>query len=220
VRELLRGSERIGEIARGVPGMSPPMLGVRIKALGRAGLVERLPGDSVGSRYRLTAAGRELRPIVEQLGRWGQRWLPRPGPGALDPSLLLFDMTQQIDRGRLPMRPVAVEVEFADGPPPRRWWLVLSRAGAVARDTDPGITVSLRVTCTLAALAGVWLGHTPWLEAVRDRDIQFTGGRNVVRAVIGWIGVSRYVTPRGYRSDQPGRARRDETCRVGGSPHG
>ena len=193
VRELLRGNERRAEIAKGVPGMSGSLLNVRLRALENSGLVTRLSGDRGEKRYRLTAAGRELRPVVEQLGRWGQRWLDRPRLGDLDPELLVYDICRQIDRARLSATPLTVEIDFTDTTQPRRWWLSLSSAEVAIRQAAPQLTSAVRLTCTMGALAGVWLGHLTWLQAVQDHAIRLAGESAAVRSLIECLGTSRYA---------------------------
>jgi DNA-binding HxlR family transcriptional regulator len=70
VRELVTGSEHFNELRRGLPRMSPTLLSKRLQQLTRAGVVERTDDG----RYVLTAAGEELRPVVEALGGWGVRF--------------------------------------------------------------------------------------------------------------------------------------------------
>ncbi len=194
VRELLRGAQRRGEIAKGLPKMSASLLGRRLRTLEEHGLVTTLPGDGGERRFRLTAAGAELRPIVEQLGRWGQRWLDSPRLGDLDAELLVFDICRELDRARLPARPLTVEVDFSDAPPPRRWWLTLSASEVRARRSDLATGAAVRLSCTLGALAGVWLGHLSWLQAVRDQAIMLAGEGPAVRSLIECFGASRYAT--------------------------
>src|SRR5215469_6125358 len=74
VRELVSGSHHFNELRRGVPRMSPTLLSKRLHQLTRAGIVERR-SNAGDVRYVLTAAGRELRPVVEALGTWGIRWM-------------------------------------------------------------------------------------------------------------------------------------------------
>ena len=69
VRELPLGSRHFNELRRGVPRMSPALLSKRLRALTRAGVVERRD-DGPRVTYALTEAGEELRPIVEALGAW------------------------------------------------------------------------------------------------------------------------------------------------------
>jgi len=75
VRELLCRSTRFNDLRRGVPLMSPSLLSKRLKTLERVGVVERrTSGAGHTVEYHLTSAGEELRPIVESMGVWGQRW--------------------------------------------------------------------------------------------------------------------------------------------------
>lgn len=192
LRELLRGSERRVDIARGVPRMSDRLLGARLRELTELGVVDELPDN----RYVLTEAGRDLLPVVDALAGWGRRHLPAPRLGDLDAELLLFDICRQVDEDRLPDRPLTVQFDIADAPPPRRWWLTLSSAGAGVRRTAPETRASLvRLRCTLGSLAGAWLGRHSWLAAVRERTIVLVGDPAEVRTVLDCVGVSRYGAP-------------------------
>jgi DNA-binding HxlR family transcriptional regulator len=96
IRELLLGSRHFNDIRRGVPKMSPSLLSKRLHDLTRAGIVERRDeGREV--TYRLTAAGKELGPVVDKLGAWGMRWIGRVGDEDLDPKLLMWDLHRHVD---------------------------------------------------------------------------------------------------------------------------
>lgn len=72
IRELVAGSSRFNELRKGVPRMSPALLSKRLKELEAWNIVERHPTGEPGVfDYRLTAAGRELWPIIEAMGIWG-----------------------------------------------------------------------------------------------------------------------------------------------------
>ena len=77
LRELVVGSTRFNELRRGVPRMSPALLSKRLKDLETAGIVSRspVPGEPDLFEYRFTAAGRDLKPVIEAVGVWGQRWI-------------------------------------------------------------------------------------------------------------------------------------------------
>ncbi|HEX5406926.1 MAG TPA: helix-turn-helix domain-containing protein [Pseudonocardiaceae bacterium] len=198
IRECLSGRAKRSDIARGVPAMSATLLASRLRTLEEAGLVHRSADTPRDPAYDLTQAGRELAPIVEGLGRWGQRWLPRPRLRDYDPGLLMLDISREVDPSTLPARPLAVHVAFADAPVPRQWWLVLSRTQIQVTRHRPDVKVALRIECTTAALTDVWLGHRGWLQAVREDGIRFVGDRDTAHAVLGWIRTSRFATvPRG-----------------------
>src|SRR4029453_1475681 len=59
----------------GVPLMSPTLLAGRLEQLEDAGIVRSVARPrGRGREYHLTAAGEELRPLIDCLGEWGQRW--------------------------------------------------------------------------------------------------------------------------------------------------
>ncbi|HEY3479384.1 MAG TPA: helix-turn-helix domain-containing protein [Streptomyces sp.] len=195
VRELLHGNSRVSEIARGVPGMSSALLARRLKQLAEAGVVTRLASTGEG-RFALTPAGRDLAPVIEQLGKWGRRWMPPPRSGDVKPHLLLLDICRSIDPARLPREKVSLHLRFSETPPPRWWWLVLSPEGACSTDTDPRLPTVARIDCTVSALAGVWLGHRTWREVLADQAIRFDGTREAVRNTITWLGRNRFTDTR------------------------
>jgi DNA-binding HxlR family transcriptional regulator len=75
LREMFAGSTRFNELRRGVPRMSPALLSQRLKDLERAGIISHAASaaDPGAFDYQLTVSGRELAPIVEAFGVWGQR---------------------------------------------------------------------------------------------------------------------------------------------------
>ena len=75
VEQLLAGPRRFTEIERALGGANPKMVTARLRELEAAGLVSRTVYAEVPPRvvYALTEGGRELRPAVEALRRWGAR---------------------------------------------------------------------------------------------------------------------------------------------------
>ena len=80
---MLQRSARFGELARAIDGITESMLSARLGELQEARLVERevLEGPPIATLYRLTAAGRELKPALLALARWAEcHMLPSPAP--------------------------------------------------------------------------------------------------------------------------------------------
>jgi DNA-binding HxlR family transcriptional regulator len=80
VREVSLGNHRFSEIARGT-GAPRDRLSARLTALVAAGILERRPYSTTPPRsgYHLTAAGRDLLPVLQGLLQWGDRWVaPEP----------------------------------------------------------------------------------------------------------------------------------------------
>jgi DNA-binding HxlR family transcriptional regulator len=187
VRELMLGSRHFNEIRRGVPRMSPTLLSTRLRALTRAGVVERWEeGHQVV--YRLTLAGQELRPVVEALGAWGVRWVRELGDEDLDPHLLMWDIRRNVDLEALPGGRTVLEFTLHDVPPrARRWWLVAGADGVDLCDADPGYAVTARLESDLRSLTLLWRGDLSWQDALRSGRLAIDGPSTVRRALPRWL---------------------------------
>jgi len=73
---LTEGPLRFGELAKAVPGLSDRLLSRRLRELEEEGLVWREveAGTPVKVTYALTRKGAELRPALDELKGWAQRW--------------------------------------------------------------------------------------------------------------------------------------------------
>jgi DNA-binding HxlR family transcriptional regulator len=80
VRELLLGPKRYTDLLDGLPGVGTNVLAVRLRELEGVGIVTRqkLPPPAAATVYTLTEDGRALRPVVDELARWGLRLMDRP----------------------------------------------------------------------------------------------------------------------------------------------
>jgi DNA-binding HxlR family transcriptional regulator len=98
VRELLGGPRRHAELKRGLPGIASNLLSERLRELQAAGVIERAQLDGA-PRYRLTARGRALQPVLVELARWGAPLLPELGDDVeFRPSWLALTLEVQLDR--------------------------------------------------------------------------------------------------------------------------
>ena len=79
IRDLAEGRSRFCELERSLEGISPRTLSLRLRALEEEGIVERRTFPEVPPRveYALTAKGRALLPIIEDMREYGSRWLPQ-----------------------------------------------------------------------------------------------------------------------------------------------
>jgi DNA-binding HxlR family transcriptional regulator/putative sterol carrier protein len=75
VRELVFGPKRFTDLRAGLPGISPNVLSQRLHELEQFAVVRRrrLPPPVASWVYELTDWGKQLEPILMQLGRWGAR---------------------------------------------------------------------------------------------------------------------------------------------------
>jgi DNA-binding HxlR family transcriptional regulator len=77
IRDLAEGSSRFCELERSLEGISPRTLSLRLRALEEEGIVVRHTFPEVPPRveYVLTEKGRALVPLIEDMRRYGRRWL-------------------------------------------------------------------------------------------------------------------------------------------------
>jgi DNA-binding HxlR family transcriptional regulator len=77
IRDLAAGHTRFCELERSLEGISPRTLSLRLRALEEEGMVERRTFPEVPPRveYSLTAKGRALLPLIEDMRSFGREWL-------------------------------------------------------------------------------------------------------------------------------------------------
>ena len=196
MRELMAGSTRFNDLRRGVPKMSPTLLSQRLKELEQSGIVERRPLQSERGvfEYRLTKAGRDIGPVVEAMGFWGQKWVESElSLKNLDPSLLMWDMRRNLNPEPLPKTRTVIQFLYSDLPPTKsHWWLVIEPAGDVDLCwSDPGFDIDLYVTTDLRTMTAIWMGLTT-VERERRR-IEFSGARSIASSMQVWLGLSPFA---------------------------
>jgi DNA-binding HxlR family transcriptional regulator len=198
LRELVAGSTRFNELRRGVPRMSPALLSQRLKDLEAAGIIVRKPSASERGafEYQLTAAGRELRPIVEAFGIWGQRRIEAElSLQHLDVQLLMWDMRRNLNTTPRPTRRSVVQFAYPELPAAQRlWWLIVDpEDGVDLCSIDPGFDVDLYVCVDLRTMTAIWMGLDTVRTAVASRRMILTGSRQLAAAMQTWLGLSPFA---------------------------
>lgn len=188
VRELIAGSRRFNEIERGLPGISRSLLASRLRDLQRSGVIERLPGAGRHvTDYHLTAAGRDLKSVIEALGSWGVNWaFDEPADDDLDAGLVVWKVHQRIDRSALPEGRTVVEFDFT-GPRPQRVWLVLEPAEVSVCITPPRFEANLVVRTSLASFMQLWFGRVDFDGAIRCGAVVVDGPAHLARQLPRWL---------------------------------
>lgn len=173
VRELMYGPKRFTDLRNGLAGASPNVLSQRLRELEGGGVVRRRTEGA--PTYELTDRGRELHPILLQLGGWGARSPHRPA-GALSIDALMLALETTFTAGKAAALRATVELRLGD----ERFSVGLDRGTiAIARgaprnpdaviDTDP---VTLR-----AVVFGDW--------KLRGAPVELRGDRRIGRAFFG-----------------------------------
>ena len=194
LRELMMGSTHFNDLRRGLPRMSPTLLSKRLHQLTAAGITYRDNTDGVVT-YRLTDAGRELRPVVEALGIWGTRWIGELGDQDLDPKLLLWDMHRRVDHSAVPDGKTVVHFVFSEiDRQSRNWWLVINSDEVDVCDLDPGFEVTVSVSAGLRPLTEIWRGDLTWSDAIQSGEVTISGPEALRRSLPSWFELSTFAS--------------------------
>ncbi len=160
MRDLIVGTTRFNDLARGLPSLSRSLLVKRLRQLERAGVLEHVDG-----RYLLTEAGRDLEPVIFALARWGAQWsFEDPHPDELDAELLVWWLHSRLDTSDLPGPRHVLHLCFSDDL--RQYWIVVERGVASVCRHDPGLGVNLTLSSDVSTLYQVWLGRMPVRRAL------------------------------------------------------
>jgi DNA-binding HxlR family transcriptional regulator len=183
--------------ARGAADVSRSLIEA-LEDLETAGIVTRSPiGGELGAfEYRLTEAGRELKPVIEAIGCWGQRWIDiEASLEKLDPNLLMWDMRRNIDPKPMPQCRNTIQVIFTDLPQTRRnWWLVVEpRKEVDLCSVDPGFDVDLYLSTDPRTMTEIWMGYTAVARAKEQGRLLTTGSKQLESDLASWMCLSPFA---------------------------
>jgi DNA-binding HxlR family transcriptional regulator len=219
LRELIIGSTRFNDIARGLPGISRSLLVQRLRHLERRGVLERWPSPTgKGSEYVLTEAGRDLQTTIMALGEWSVRWLyTETRPRDVDPRTLLWWMHRLVDRDALPARRVVVEFAFT-GPDAETVWVLLEQREVSVCYQHPGFDSDVVVRATTGDLSDVFNGIDTWAAALESGRVRAEGPPREVRALARWFRPSPFApamaAEHARRGAPPGQAEAEPVVRA------
>jgi DNA-binding HxlR family transcriptional regulator len=180
VRELLLGPKRFTDLRAGLPGASPNVLSQRLRELERAAIIERrrLAPPAAAWVYELTGRGRELEPVLLQLGRWGSRSPSRPaGPLGADALMVALKTTfdAQAARG------LRATCELRLGEDRFRLAVAGSRLDLARGAADRPDAV---ITTDAATLRSLVFRRRRLPDAVRSGDVAIEGDRGAAARVL------------------------------------
>lgn len=201
LREMMAGSSRFNDFRRGVPRMSPALLSQRLKDLELAGVVARVKAQGGPDlfEYHLTRAGRDLQPLIEGFGVWGQRWINSTmSLQNLDPQLLMWDMRRNLSPKPMPKRRSTIRFSYPDVPAAQRaWWLIVAPGKEVDLcSIDPGHDVDLYVSSDLKTMTAIWMGLDTVRKAVGDGRVELVGDKLLASSMQTWLGLSPFAKER------------------------
>ncbi|MDH5723221.1 MAG: helix-turn-helix transcriptional regulator [Alphaproteobacteria bacterium] len=196
LREIMLGSCRFNEIKRGIPLISTALLSKRLGDLEFAGVIKKVKIESSKSyEYHMTKIGKQVQPIIVNLGLWGQHWLEdKLGKKDLDMGALMWDVRRRINAENLPDGRTVLHFEFPDAPKiMRMWWIVVEHESVDLCYSDPGYEVDLYVSTDKTSMAHIWLGKLDLKKAIRDNTFELIGDRGLIKTIESWFLLSKLV---------------------------
>lgn len=195
IRELLMGGKRFNDFKRGMSHISPTMLTKRLNELTDNGLVIRrkIP-DQRGYEYFLTESGKELAPLIQQIGEWGMRWTRNQISDAeLDIELLMLYLERSIDPNKLPGNNTTLCFNFTDLDKTPKWWIVVSNENIDVCTVDPGKEVDIWFNTDLRTMIEIWMGDISYKTAIREQKLQLIGPSDLTNHVTRWMSNSVFA---------------------------
>ena len=189
LRELLLGNTQFNQLQRALPRISPTTLSKRLAELQESGLIvrKRTPGQQ-GYEYRLTAAGRELYPVIVQLGEWGMRWARgQMSELDLDVGMLMADVQRRIDLSKLPTGQTVLRFKFTDLPKYADWWVKINEDEVDLCLEDPGHDIDVYFTADLRCMIEVWMGDTSIKDAQAKGRLKIVGSPIYMKNLQAWL---------------------------------
>jgi DNA-binding HxlR family transcriptional regulator len=194
LRELLLGTTRFNDFQRAISRMSPTLLAKRLRHLEKCGIVirKKLSGQK-GFEYRLTAAGRELAPLIEVLAIWGMRWArAQLTDDELDVEFLMREVQRRLETKHLPDGETVICFMFDELVEHKTWWLLVDGDVVDLCTEDPGKEVELYISSRVRTVVEVWEGDLDMRTALHNGSIEAHGSRHLIRTMPDWFGVSPY----------------------------
>ena len=195
IREMFLGASRFTEFQRNLPKISPSLLTSRLKMLvdNDIAIRKRTP-EKRGYEYHLTAAGKELKPVLDSLGNWGMAWVfDSLNDVQMDAVSLMRHIAIAVDVDNLPDCDTVLQFTLTDIDVPHRNFVIISDGKREYCDENPGHEVDVYFRSTLRDLSAVYWGEVGILAAVDSGKIKVTGSPGYTRNMSKWFPHSMFA---------------------------
>jgi DNA-binding HxlR family transcriptional regulator/putative sterol carrier protein len=181
VRELLLGPKRFTDLRTGIPGLSPNVLGQRLRELEGAGLLRRrrLAPPAASQVYELTEWGRELEPAILALGRWASHSPNFPAGARMGPDSLVLAMKTTFQPGKAAGVEASYELRLGEIP-----YEIRVTGGGFEAERGEAADPDARIQADPDSLASVVFGGRSLTKAVKQGGIEVNGSRRAVNALV------------------------------------
>ena len=183
VRELLSsGPSRYTDLLNGLPGIATNLLADRLREMEKAGILRReeAPPPVATTLFHLTERGKALRPLLEELGRWGSPLMGVPQPGNVFRShWLVFPLDAYLVDKSPEDPPVAIQLRTGDEP-----MVVETVDGKVRTRRGTAAKADAVISARPGLILGLLSGRLDLREA-KERGLEFTGSHKALQRVVG-----------------------------------
>jgi DNA-binding HxlR family transcriptional regulator len=173
VRELVeRGPCRYTDLRNGLPGIASNLLAERLRELEQAGVIarEEAPPPIATTLFRLTPRGEQLRPVLDDLARWGLPLMMEQKPSDAVRSHWLAAAIELMLTDRQPDAPPAtLELQTGDQP-----ITIELRGGAIQTHLGGAESPDATIVGPPRSMMGLLLGLLPLADA-KAQGISYQG---------------------------------------------
>lgn len=173
VRELaLRGACRYTDLRNGLPGIASNLLAHRLRELEKAGVITRedAPPPIATTLFRLTPRGEQLRPVLDDLMRWGLPLMnEQPADDAVQSHWLAGALEVMLTDHHPDAPPVSLEVRTGDQP-----IVIEARDGTIHSRVVSADAAAATLTGAPMPIMGLLLGFLDLAQA-QERGVDYTG---------------------------------------------
>lgn len=181
VRELMLGPKRFTDLRQDLPGISPNVLTQRLQELEAASILVRrkLPPPAAVWVYALTDWGRELEPLIREIGRWAARSPNKPLGRPMSVNSLVLSFRTMFDAKAADRFETSIALEL-NGQPFR----VAIAWGRLEIEPGEPETPDARIAADPNALAMVVYAGRPLDGAIATGEIMVEGDRAAVERFV------------------------------------
>ena len=195
VREMFLGASKFTEFQRNLPRISPSLLTSRLKMLADNGIaIRKRTPEKRGFEYHLTAAGKELKPVLTAMGTWGMAWVfDSLNDTQLSAVELMRHMAEAVDVDKLPDCDTVLQFTLTDVDVPRKNFILIHDGQREYCDENPGHEVDVYFRSTLRDLSAVYWGEIGIHAAIESGRIKATGTPGYTRNMSQWFPHSMFA---------------------------
>ena len=182
VRELMFGAKRFSDLKADLRTITPNMLTQRLEDLSAAGIVvrRRLPPPAASWVYELTPWGRDLEPVLKELGRWAARSPALPQGRPISAASVILSMRTLFDARKAGRAPLALSIVLNDVP-----YDATVRDGALwVGPSDAAAQVGARIETSPQVLDALLFEDADLEKLVAERQVMIDGDRGAVLAFL------------------------------------